>query len=212
MKDLGAAAKETLNLFSNGTFIQAFSAYTAYGDAVRLVSTAHTRPDGGSNQSNASSTGITLTEAKLETGMNAIRQQKSGTGKKLMIGPGNLVLMVPEALDKEAVIITGSQKRSNTTDNDLNWYLGKIAVYVNPFIGSDVTDLEGNTGSDTAWFLFAKGVHGLTFVWDQRPIYKAWEDEDTDDFYTKVYFSCKPTWKNWVGFWGSKGDGIAYSS
>jgi len=129
-----------------------------------------------------------------------------------MVGPGNLILMVPESLDKEAVIITGSQKRSDTTDNDLNWYQGKFAVLVNPFIGSDITDLSGNSGSDTAWYLLAKGVNGLTFIYDQRPIYDSWEDKDKDAFYFKVYFSCKATWKNWIGTWGSKGDGASYSS
>ena len=212
-KDLGSAAKETLNLIANGTFIVGFNtSYLGYGDGLPLFSTAHTSPSGGSNQSNASSTGITLTEGNLETGVTALRQQKTGTGKKLMVGPGNLVLMVPEALDKEAVIITGSQKRSGTTDNDLNWYQGKFAVLINPFIGSDITDLAGNAGSNTAWFLFARGVNGLTFIYDQRPIYYSWEDKDKDSFYTKVYFSCKATWKNWIGTYGSKGDGVAYSS
>lgn len=132
-KDLGEAAIYSINLEANGTFIKAFSAYTSYGDAVRLCSTAHTRPDGGSNQSNADSNGITLTEANLETGIIALRQQKSGVGGKLAIGSG-LVLMVPENLEKEAVIITGSTKRSATANNDLNWYLGRVNVYCNPFI------------------------------------------------------------------------------
>lgn len=210
-KDLGEAAINTLNLKSNGVFIKAFSAYTSYGDAVRLASTAHTRPDGGSNQSNADSSGITLTEPNLETGIIALKQQKSGVGGKLAIGSG-LLLMVPENLEKEAVIITGSTKRSATANNDLNWYLGRVNTYVNPFIDSDTTDLDGSSGSATAWFLLAQGQHGLTFIWDKRPMYRSWEDEDTDSMYVKIYFSCQTAWQTWRGFWGSKGDGAGYSS
>lgn len=71
--------------------------------------------DGGTALSNASASGIPLTEANLETGMIAMREQGSDTGKILGIGYNeNLVLMVPNNLEKEAQIITGSTKRSGT--------------------------------------------------------------------------------------------------
>ena len=120
--------------------------------------------------------------------------------------------MVPQALDKEAVIITNSTLRSGTANNDINWYRGKVNVYVNPFIGSDITDFDGNTGSDTAWFLLAQGQHQLEAWWDATPSYKMWEDKDADVIYNKVYFAFKPLWAGPRGFWASKGDGAAYSS
>lgn len=177
-----------------------------------VCSTVHTRPDGGATQSNASSSGITATETNLETGIIALKQQASGTGRKLAVAGGNLTVMGPEELEKELVIITGSTKRSGTANNDLNWYLGRVNVYINPFIGSDVVDLDGSTGSDTAWFLFVKGQHGLTYIWDKRPVFRSWEDEDTDAMFTKVYFSAQKAWQHWYAFWGSKGDGASYSS
>ena len=186
--------------------------YTSYGDALPLCSTVHTRPDGGSTQSNASSIGITLTEPNLETAINALRGQLSGTGRLLAVGGGNLTIMVPFALEKEAVIITGSTKRSGIADNDLNWYLGRVNVYVNPFIMASISDLDGGAGSDTAWFLFEKGSHGLTFIWDKQPVYRSWEDEDTDAMYTKVYFSAQTAWQGWYGLWASKGNGASYGS
>ena len=186
--------------------------YTAYGDLKPLFSTSHTRADGGTARSNASSTGIALTEANLETAMIALKQFKSGTGKKLNIGNGQIVLMVPEQLDKEAVIITASTLRSGTANNDLNWYKGKISVFINPWIGSDLTDVYGNSGSDTAWFLLAKGVHKMRFNWDKGPAYKTWEDEDKDVMWTKVKFRAKAFWSAAEGLYGSKGDGAAYSS
>ena len=120
-KDLGGAMIETINAEAAKVEITAQNtAYTAFGDSLPLASTVHTSPDGGSTKSNASSTGITLTEPNLETGMIAIKQQQSGAGKKLAIGNGNLVLQAPEALDKEAIIITGSQKRSGVNTNKQN--------------------------------------------------------------------------------------------
>ena len=144
--------------------------------------------------------------------MIAVKQQKSGSGQKLNIGNQNLFLQVPENLEKEAIIISGSQKRSGINTNDLNWYLGKIDVFVNPFIGADFTDIDGNSGSDTAWSLLAQGVTGLDFVYDTRPVYKNWEDEDSDTMYTKVYMAAKAIWKHWYGTWFSLGTDAAYAS
>ena len=50
------------------------TSYTSYGDAKPLCSTAHPRADGGTAQSNASSTGVTLTEPNLETGRLALEK------------------------------------------------------------------------------------------------------------------------------------------
>jgi len=86
------------------------------------------------------------------------------------------------------------------------------SVFVNPFIGSDVYDMSGNQGSDTAWFLLARGVHKLRFIWDVHPSYKMWEDEDKNTLYTQVYLSCKNTWTDWRGIYGSKGDSASYTS
>jgi hypothetical protein len=211
---LGLAAIQTVNRYAARPFIGGFtSTITEYGDDEELFSTSHDRPDGGTASSNASASGITLTEANLETAIIAMREQVSGTGKHLAIGYNdNLVLMVPNNLEKEAQIITGSTKRSGTPNNDLNWYLGKCAVFVNPFIGDDVYDMDGNQGSDTAWFLLARNVHRLMFVWAVHPSYKMWEDEDKNTLYTQVYLSCKATWADWRGTWGSKGDSASYSS
>jgi hypothetical protein len=212
-KQLGSGAIQTLNIYAAQTyFIQGFtSTNTFYGDGEELYSTVHTR-SGGSTWSNANSSGNTLTEANLETDTVALQQQPSFTGKKLAIGGGNLKLIAPEQLAKESIIITGSTLRSGTANNDINVYKGKHFVLIHPFIGSDITDLDGNTGSDTAWFLQADGQHGLEFVYEVRPMTKTWEDQDADVLYNKIYFSCKPIWNHPRGIQGSAGDGAAYSS
>ena len=206
-KSLGAAAIQSVNRYAARPFIGGFtSTVTSYGDAEELFSTSHDRIDGGTAGSNASSSGITLTEANLETALIAMREQVSDTGRVLAIGYNdNLVLMVPNNLEKEAQIITASTKRSGTPNNDLNWYQGKCSVFVNPFIGANVTDMDGTAGSNTAWFLLARGVHQLRFIWDVHPSYKMWEEEDTNTLYTQVYLSCSNAWTDYRGTYGSKG-------
>ena len=95
---------------------------------------------------------------------------------------------------------------------DLNWYLGKYNVYVCPWVGSDVTSIDGTSGSDTAWFLVSQGDHKLTFTYEKRPTYKVWDDDDTDTMYTKIKLSGRAYWKSPRGIWGSQGDGASYSS
>lgn len=212
-QDLGKATIETINLFGAGLFTSTWtSAYQFYGDNKPLASTSHTRPDGGTAISNASATSIPLTEGNLDIGRVAIKQQKAGNGAKIAGGAGNIQLVVPEELEKEAVIITGSTRRSGTANNDLNYYFGRYDVFVHPFIGSDVTDLNGVTGTDTGWHLMARGEHGLTMSYELRPRYDMWDDKDADVMYTKVKWSAWVGWTTWLGTWHSKGDTSAYSS
>jgi len=212
MTGMGKSTIETINIFGASPFIESFTSTSiAYGDAKPLCSVGHTRPDGGTAQSNASSTSIAFTEANLETAMIAIKQQKSGTGAKLALG-NNLLLMVQESQEKEAVIVTDSTRRSGTPNNDLNFYLGKIDTFVNPFLGSDITDLNNVAGTDTSWFLLGRGEHGVLLSYETRPKYASWDSQDTNSMYTQVKWSALTGWKWWYGLWGSQGTGAAYSS
>ena len=121
-----------------GMFNSGFNTgFNSYGDGLPLFSTAHTRKDGGSNQSNASSTGIPLTEANLETGILAMREILDHKGQPKMVGWGRILLIVPPALEKEAVEITQSTLQSNTANNNTNWYKGQnIDLVVIPWLGA----------------------------------------------------------------------------
>ena len=172
----------------------------------KICSTAHTRPDGNStNQSNASSTGITLTEANLETADLALREVLDGRGNLLNLMPYKAMLMVPPALKKEALIITQSTLRSGTGNNDKNVYLGNFDVYVNQYISS------AGGGSDTAWFLIIKEINGLVFLWREKPAVSAWVDERTRNMHTSIWSTFDFGWIHWYGVWGSKGDSASYS-
>ncbi len=195
-------------------FVNGYStSYTSYGDAKPLFSVSHTRADGGTAQSNASATGITLTDANLETGILAMRTQLDDRGNMKDIVPSTL--LVPPALLKEALVITKSEKRSNTGDNDANVYA------MSEYTGGMLRVVEWNYlgaaagGSDTAWYLLDDSAHLVTWLWRERPrIVMAPESVGfkNDIWYWKARFRADFGWYDWRGTWGSKGDGAAYAS
>lgn len=160
---LGGALDEMANLASstditevkgvfmilNGGFgtvatVQGFSLHRFNSEA--LFSASHARADGGTAQSNTSATSIALTELNLETGRLALVKQLADNGLP-MIQTGMITLAVPDDLEKNAVIFTGSQLRATTANNDLNFYRGRLNVASARWLNSTFG------GSATAWFL-----------------------------------------------------------
>ena len=191
------------------------TANTSYGDGKPLFSTDHDQAGGGASQSNASSTGITLTESNLETAQLALEQILDDRGEAVAVYADCLV--VPPALRKEALIITKSEYRSETANNDLNVYNGSMAEYAGAtldkvvcwkFLGSYLG------GSDTAWYLLDKNEHLIKWKWGEKPNI---ERDDSVGFkndlmYWKVRLFASHGWSDYRGSWGSQGDGAAYSS
>lgn len=207
-RDLGYSGVRTFDFEAMSVFRNAFNtANTSYGDGLPLCSTAHTRADGGANQSNASSTGVVLNEANLETGALALREVLDDAGELFSIGDGSLILLVPPALRKTALILTQSDGRPSTANNDYNVYKGIYTVIETRWIGS-----LASGGSNTAWFLIDPMSHYLKFF--MREAFNTefkYEPENRTLFtYANARFSFG--WSHWYGVWGSKGDGAAYSS
>ncbi len=198
----------------SSVFRNAFStSYTSYGDAKPLCSVSHTRADGGTAQSNASSTGITLTEANLETGILAMRAQLDDRGNLISVVPNTL--LVPPALEKEALEIVKSSNRSGTANNDIN--VNNMREYTGGMLKVVVWDYLGAAagGSDTAWFLLSDNDHEVNWGWRRKPAVKRLDESvgaKNEIYYWKMSFRAAYGWRNWRGVWGSKGDAQAYSS
>lgn len=195
-------------------FVNGFStSNTSYGDNKPLFSVDHTRADGGTANSNASASGIALSHDNLETGVQSLREQLDDRGQFIEARPSYLV--VPPALEGEALAITGSRQESGTGDNDDNtfgmkeYHGGKMKVCVWDYLGS----VAG--GSDTAWFLLDKETHKIMWLWGLKPEV-ARVDENTgnlnDTYFWKTRYEAGIGWTDYRGAWGSKGDGQAYSS
>jgi phage major head subunit gpT-like protein len=185
---------------------------TSYSDAKPLFSTTHPRADGGTAQSNASATGVVLSDANLEVALLALEFQLDDRGK--MVSTFGNRLIVPNALRKTALQIVKSDNKSGSADNDANvysslqQYYGSLEVVVWNYLASAAG------GSDTAWFLEDTSASKLMWQWADKP------QVDRDNsigfkqqtyMYRGFYYASKG-WADWRGLWGSKGDGGAYSS
>jgi len=179
---------------------------TFYADSKPLCSTIHPRKDGGTAQSNASATGIPLTETNLELARTALRRQADDRGNMMNIGSGRLILLVPDSLEKTAQIIAKSVKRPGTANNDLNIYDGIVTVISTKWINA----LAG--GSDTQWFLIDSMKSPLIF-YSRRGIRTS---VYVDNKNKNTVYDISARWqvgnKNWRGIFGSKGDGQAFSA
>jgi hypothetical protein len=197
---LARAARRTAEYSAANVFNRAFNTSYLGGDAKPLCSTLHPRSDGGSSQSNASSTGITLTETNLETARVASREQLDDKGMRIQTMPDTI--LVPVDLEKQAYIIVNSTMRSGTADNDMNFYQGKFKVIAWEYL----------TVNNTAWFLIDSKQHQLNWFWRIKPEFKQDVAFDTGMALFKARARFSNGWSDWRGVWGSKGDGAAYAS
>lgn len=198
-RQLGIAARRTEETQAANVLNRAFNSGYLGGDDQELASTVHPRPDGGTSQSNASSTGITFGEENYETGKLAMRSQLDGRGQKINVMPS--VILIPENLKKTADIVFKSNLRSGTADNDFNPYLNELKVV-------EWLYMDRN---DTHWFLIDKEQAGL--VWLQKEAINFSQDTafESDAALFKVRERFSVGFYDWHGVWGSQGDGAAYS-
>ena len=181
---------------------------TFYSDGVPMCSVQHPRRDGGSTQSNASSAGLTLTEPNLRTARQYLRRQKDDRGLPMNIGSGRMILLVPDSLEDEARVITGSRLRPNTANNDINVFDGSwVTVISTKWINSNDAD-----GSDTQWFLI-DSMHSPFLYFNRRGARTStYVDNRNKNTIHDISARWQVGYKNWRGVWGSKGDGGTYNS
>ena len=195
---LAKSCRRTAEYLAALVLNNAFSSGTG-GDGKYLCSTLHPRADGGTAQSNASATGITLTEANLNTALLAMRGQLDDKGMKIAVKADTII--VPPALEKTAQILTNSKFRPGTADNDFNYYEGLLKVISWDWLTST-----------TCWFLIDSSEHELNWFWRVSPEFKQDNSFDTGMALYKARFRASKGWSDWRGVWGSAGDGAAYAS
>lgn len=178
---------------------------TLYGDGKALCSTAHPSVAGTAAQSNASSTGIVLSESNLEVARVAVLQQLQDDGTPMTMN-GTLYLVVAIANEKLAKIITGSDLRSGTANNDLNIYNGgAVSVLSSLWLGTAAG------GLDSAWFLVCPAVAKLFFVLRNAMDMDQNIDRNTKSTLFDVILDFSVGHADWRGVWGSKGDALSYA-
>lgn len=197
---LGRAARRTEETAGANVLNRAFNTSYQGGDGKPLCSTIHPRSDGGSSQSNASSTGVTLTELNYETLKIQMRKQLDDKGMKIDVKAQKII--IPVELEKAARIIFNSGLRSGTADNDMNPYQNEVQII--PWLYMD-----RNT---THWFLVDSDQNKLKWFWREKANFKQDELFETDAALFKVRERFSDGFSDWRGIVGSQGDGAAYSS
>jgi len=201
-------AKYSMNIL-NGGFTTAVTNnnYTLYrmNDTKALFSVSHPRKDGGTAQSNASGTGITLTELNLETGRLALVKQLTDRGLPMEF-MGKATLVVPDDLEKDAVIFANTPLRPTTANNDVNFYEGRIDVVTSRWLNST------NGGSATAWYLVDNAFSKLKVYLRQEPEFNTSIDSKTQNRVFSIDFRMAAGHSDWRGTWATKGDGQSYTS
>lgn len=197
---LGRAMRRTTENLAASVLNNAFSTTVGLGsDGKALLSTVHPRSDGGTSQSNASATGLTLSETNLETGRLAMRNQLDDKGMIIDVNATDLI--VPLALEKTAHLIVDSIARQGTADNDVNFYKNKFKITAWIYLTST-----------TAWFLRDNSNHELNWFWRKKPEFKQDSLFDTEVAVWKSSMRASKGFSDWRGIWGSKGDGAAYAT
>ena len=211
--DLLVGGKQTMNQHAFDLFNYAFTAQaslpahlTYYGDGKPFASVIHPLKVAGGTQSNASDTGIALTEINLEVGRQALRRQTDDRGEAMNIGSGKTILLVPDSLEKQAQIITNGKLRSNTANNDINIYDGIVTVISSKWINSQ------NSGSDTAWFLIdSMKSPAIFFVRRALSLGKPYITDSNKNVTTDISTRYQVGNRDFRGMWASKGDLADYS-
>jgi hypothetical protein len=194
------------------------TSFTSYGDGVPAFSVAHTRADGGSNQSNASSNGIPFNENNLEAAQIEFEETLDDRGELHDLYADTII--GPRALAKEICVVTKSEYKTGSADNDINPHFSGNSSMVE-YRGLTIPNIviwkylgEYAGGLDTAWFLQSRDNHRFNWRWGEKT---TMERNDSIGFknntiYWRVGFHASFGWSDWRGNWGSKGDGAAYSS
>ena len=179
----------------NGTTIHRYNSEA-------IFSATHARADGGSSQSNLSAGNIPLTELNLETGRLALVKQLTDNGLP-STQTGQISLAVPDDLEKNAVIFTGSQLRATTANNDLNFYRGRINVVSARWLNS------AQGGSSTAWYLVVSmpGMPGSLRIYrkDGPEFFASERDSKTWNRVMSVKNRYAVGNAHWLGLWYSAG-------
>jgi len=182
------------------------TSYTSYGDDKPLFSTTHPRKDGGSNQSNASTTGAVFSGANLFPVELAMTEILDDVGEEIDMD-GKFLIVIPPALKKTVFKELKSDLEAGTADNDTNYYFhgAMYDMMVVPYLGAYAG------GSDTAWYVLRVGLHGLTYVNRKAFSTTSYEEEKTGDVIVRGRERFSHGWLDWRGSYGSKGDGISYT-
>lgn len=193
--------------FDNNNNFKAGFKLNWFGDAKPQFSVAHpSAVPGGSTQSNASSTGIVVSEDNVEVAELALDDQRDDLGE-LLDFTGTKMILASNDLRRTLKIITQSTQKVGSDYNDVNIYSdGTIKFMTSKYLGL------GNAGSKTAWYFIDSDAHRLFHI-DREGILMN-SDYNGRNRVTEynIHRRCTAASKGWKATWASKGNATSYSN
>ena len=167
--DLRRADADDTETFFFGLFNSATATTVSTGfDGLALVSTAHTRMDGGATQANRPTTLAAFSLTALEDAVIAFTKFLDERGRPFRSVPNKLLTVPDLVLTVEEVL--GSVLRPNTADNTTNALRNLFDL--SPIVSHYLT-------GTTYWSLFGDG-HDINAIWRMRPTQDSEIDFDSD--------------------------------
>ncbi len=163
------------------------------GDGQALFSTTHVNRAGDVVQSNKITT--PLSQSALQTVSSQMKKRKDAKGQIIEFMPSKLV--VPTELEYTAKIILETAQATGNNNNDINPMHNSLDLVVWPYLTSS-----------TAWFVIDGDAHELNFFIRkdegvQGPVWNF----DNDSAKWKSVFRASAGYSDWMGVYGSVGDG-----
>lgn len=188
-RDLMSASMDAIENFGFGLLNNATNTTVSAGfDGLALVSTAHTRLDGGATQANRPTTLTNLSLAELHTAVITFRNWRTDRGRPFRSIPR--VLVIPPDEELNAIELLDSAMRPDTANNATN-ALTRFGLQI------QVVDYLSST---TFWAIVGD-AHDLNFLWWFRPETGSEVDFDTDTVKRKARQSYARGHGEWRGYY-----------
>jgi phage major head subunit gpT-like protein len=192
---LALVAKRTREKHGASVFNNAFNTSVfAGGDGVSLVSASHTRvaPDGSTTAAMSNLGSSALSQTALSAARLAMREFVDDTLNLLNVQPD--LLLVPPELEETAWVITQSEKKPGTAENDANYYKGRYKIVVWDYLA------DSNN-----WFLIDGRYAKMFLKWFNRIPVEFNKDKDFDTYISKwsTYTRYSYGFSDWSWIYGA---------
>ena len=184
---LGRKAHERLATDIFFPFNNAFNTSITTLDALQLCSSAHTSNNGGSNQSNYGTSG--LSALSVEATRIKMKKFLSNTDSKININPDTLI--VPEDMFEAAYEIINASGKVDTASNNPNFHKGKYNLIHSVWL-SDTNN----------WFMVDSRLMKMYMTWNDIVNLEFNKAKDFDGYVAKysayMFYSYIPRDWRWV--------------
>ncbi len=190
IKRLAFSARQTKENIVANMYNRAFNSSYTGGDAVQLLSTAHTSTSG--NYSNRLATDSDLSQAALEDMMVQIAQAKNDRGHVINLKAKKLIVSSSDMFNAKRIL--KSDLQSDNSNHAINALKGMLDYQVNHYL----TDTD-------AWFIRTDCQYGLQLFERRALAFTQDNDFDTENAKAKCTMRFSVGWTDPRSLFGTSG-------